>query len=116
MSKNLDVIVRPHELREQVLHWRRKGERIAFVPTMGNLHAGHGSLVSRAAQLADHVIVSIFVNPLQFGPNEDFAAYPRTPEDDKSLLRSLHVELLFAPEVQDIDLAQGGGPYNPGSS
>ena len=102
MSKNLDVIVRPHELREQVLHWRRKGERIAFVPTMGNLHAGHGSLVSRAAQLADHVIVSIFVNPLQFGPNEDFAAYPRTPEDDKSLLRSLHVELLFAPEVQDI--------------
>jgi pantoate--beta-alanine ligase len=102
MNKNLDVIVRPHELRERVLHWRRKGERVAFVPTMGNLHAGHGSLVSRAAQLADHIIVSIFVNPLQFGPNEDFAAYPRTPEDDKSLLRSLQVELLFAPEVQDI--------------
>jgi pantoate--beta-alanine ligase len=69
---------------------------------MGNLHAGHGSLVSRASQLAEHVIVSIFVNPLQFGPNEDFAAYPRTPEDDQSLLRSLHVEVLFAPEVADI--------------
>jgi pantoate--beta-alanine ligase len=52
--------------------------------------------------VADHVIVSIFVNPLQFGPNEDFAAYPRTPEDDKNLLRSLQAELLFAPEVQDI--------------
>jgi pantoate--beta-alanine ligase len=102
MSKALDVVVRPQELRERVSHWRRKGERIAFVPTMGNLHAGHGSLVSRASQLAEHVIVSIFVNPLQFGPNEDFAAYPRTPEDDKNLLRSLQAELLFAPEVQDI--------------
>jgi len=98
----LDVVVRPHELRERVSQWRRKGERIAFVPTMGNLHAGHGSLVSRASQLADHVIVSIFVNPLQFGPNEDFAAYPRTPEDDQTLLRSLQVDVLFAPEVQDI--------------
>jgi len=98
----LEVVVRPHELRERVSQWRRKGERIAFVPTMGNLHAGHGSLVSRASSLAEHVIVSIFVNPLQFGPNEDFSAYPRTPEDDKNLLRSLQVELLFAPEVPDI--------------
>jgi pantoate--beta-alanine ligase len=102
MSKTLDVVVRPHELRERVSQWRRQGERIAFVPTMGNLHAGHGSLVSRASELAEHVIVSIFVNPLQFGPNEDFAAYPRTPGDDKQLLRSLQAELLFAPEVQDI--------------
>ena len=102
MAKSLEVIVRPHELRQRVLHWRRQGERIAFVPTMGNLHAGHGSLVSRASELADHVIVSVFVNPLQFGPNEDFAAYPRTPEDDKNLLRALQVELLFAPEVEDI--------------
>lgn len=102
MNKTLEVVVHPRELRERVSQWRRKGERIAFVPTMGNLHAGHGSLVSRASELADHVIVSIFVNPLQFGPNEDFAAYPRTPDDDKQLLRSLHVELLFAPEVSDI--------------
>ncbi len=69
---------------------------------MGNLHAGHGTLVSRASELADHVIVSVFVNPLQFGPNEDFAAYPRTPDDDQHLLRSLHAEVLFAPEVHDI--------------
>jgi len=102
MTKTLEVVVRPHELRERVAQWRRKGERIAFVPTMGNLHAGHGSLVSKAAELADHVIVSVFVNPLQFGPNEDFAAYPRTPEDDRQLLRSLNVEVLFVPEVDDI--------------
>lgn len=102
MAKSLEIIVRPRELRERVSQWRRQGERIAFVPTMGNLHAGHGTLVSRASQLADHVIVSVFVNPLQFGPNEDFAAYPRTPDDDKNLLRSLHAELLFAPEVDDI--------------
>ncbi len=102
MAKPLEIIVRPHELRERVSQWRRQGERIAFVPTMGNLHAGHGSLVSRAAELADHVIVSVFVNPLQFGPNEDFAAYPRTPAEDQTLLQSLHVELLFAPEVDDI--------------
>ena len=103
MAKSLECIVRPRELRERVSQWRRKGERIAFVPTMGNLHAGHGTLVSRASQLADHVIVSVFVNPLQFGPNEDFAAYPRTPgRRSSSLLRSLHAELLFAPEVDDI--------------
>ena len=102
MAKTLEVVVHPRDLRERVSQWRRRGERVAFVPTMGNLHAGHGSLVSRASELADHVIVSIFVNPLQFGPNEDFAAYPRTPEDDKNLLRSLQVELLFAPEVADI--------------
>ena len=102
MTKTLEVVARPHELRERVAQWRRKGERIAFVPTMGNLHPGHGSLVSKASELADHVIVSIFVNPLQFGPNEDIAAYPRTPEDDRQLLRSLNVEVLFAPEVDDI--------------
>jgi pantoate--beta-alanine ligase len=102
MAKTLETIARPAELRERVLQWRRKGERIAFVPTMGNLHAGHGSLVSRASKLAEHVIVSIFVNPLQFGPNEDFAAYPRTPDDDRQLLQSLNVEVLFAPEVDDI--------------
>jgi pantoate--beta-alanine ligase len=95
-------VARPGELRAIVSAWRRAGERIAFVPTMGNLHAGHGSLVGRASELADRVIVSIFVNPLQFGPNEDFAAYPRTPEEDRRILESLDVDLLFAPEVADI--------------
>ena len=95
-------VARPSELRAIVSAWRRAGERVAFVPTMGNLHAGHGSLVGRASGLADRVIVSIFVNPLQFGPNEDFAAYPRTPGEDRRVLESLQVDLLFAPEVADI--------------
>ena len=83
--------------------WRRSGERIAFVPTMGNLHAGHGSLVEpRRASWPIASIVSIFVNPLQFGPNEDFAAYPRTPDEDRRVLESLRVDLLFAPEVADM--------------
>ncbi|MGH8237203.1 MAG: pantoate--beta-alanine ligase, partial [Steroidobacteraceae bacterium] len=98
----MQFVARPSELRALVAAWRRGGQRVAFVPTMGNLHAGHGSLVGRAAELADRVIVSIFVNPLQFGPNEDFAAYPRTPDDDRRVLESLNVDLLFAPEVADI--------------
>jgi pantoate--beta-alanine ligase len=98
----MQSVARPSELRALVSAWRRNGERIAFVPTMGNLHAGHGSLVGRASELADRVIVSIFVNPLQFGPNEDFAAYPRTPQEDRRVLESLAVDLLFAPEVADI--------------
>jgi pantoate--beta-alanine ligase len=98
----MKLITRPDELRDLVSEQRRKGQRIAFVPTMGNLHAGHGSLVSRARQLADRVIVSVFVNPLQFGPNEDFAAYPRTPDEDRMLLTSLRVDVLFAPAVDDI--------------
>jgi pantoate--beta-alanine ligase len=98
----MQTVARPSELRALVSAWRRAGERVAFVPTMGNLHAGHGSLVGRASELADRVIVSIFVNPLQFGPNEDFAAYPRTPDEDRRRLESLRVDLLFAPEVADI--------------
>lgn len=98
----MQTLARPNELRDRVLQWRRNGERIAFVPTMGNLHAGHGSLVGAACALADRVIVSVFVNPLQFGPNEDFAAYPRTPDEDRRLLESLQVDLLFVPEVEDI--------------
>lgn len=98
----MQLIVRPDELRRLVSTWRRASERIAFVPTMGNLHAGHGSLVRRARSLADRVIVSVFVNPLQFGPNEDFAAYPRTPDEDRALLSALGVDVLFTPGVDDI--------------
>jgi pantoate--beta-alanine ligase len=98
----MQEIARPHELRARISSWRRAGERIAFVPTMGNLHAGHASLVGKAAELGRRIIVSIFVNPLQFGPNEDFAAYPRTPAEDRHRLESLAVDLLFAPEVADI--------------
>ncbi len=89
-------------VREQVRAWRRDGERIAFVPTMGNLHAGHMSLVARARELADRVVVSIFVNPLQFSAGEDLSAYPRTPEEDAALLQAAGVELLFLPEEAEI--------------
>ena len=85
----MEKLTRSAEVREQVRAWRARGERIAFVPTMGNLHAGHGDLVSRARTLADRVVVSIFVNPMQFGPNEDFAQYPRTPKEDRELLTGL---------------------------
>lgn len=85
-------------VRQQVRAWQLAGERVAFVPTMGNLHAGHMSLVERARELADRVVVSIFVNPLQFSANEDLSAYPRTPEEDAELLMAAGVELLFLPE------------------
>jgi pantoate--beta-alanine ligase len=96
------IVARPGELWDRVREWRYKGERIAFVPTMGNLHAGHGSLVKEARRRATRVVVSVFVNPLQFGPNEDYASYPRTPEDDRRLLEELQVDLLFVPEVDDM--------------
>lgn len=102
LPPRMDTVARPGELRHRVQQWRSEGRRIAFVPTMGNLHAGHGNLVKQAALHADGVVVSIFVNPLQFGPNEDFAAYPRTLDEDRKLLEGLNTHLLFLPEVEDM--------------
>lgn len=90
------------EVRDQIAVWRRAGQKIAFVPTMGNLHAGHLALVTAAKSRAECVVVSIFVNPLQFGPNEDFAKYPRTLEADTNVLRGAGADLLFLPEVGEI--------------
>lgn len=87
------------DLRAQIADWRRAGERVALVPTMGNLHAGHLHLVERARELASRTVASIFVNPTQFGPNEDYAGYPRTLEDDRQHLESVGLDLLFAPTV-----------------
>lgn len=84
-------------LRQQVRAWRAAGDSVAFVPTMGNLHAGHIALVKRARELAARVVVSVFVNPLQFGPNEDLDAYPRTPEQDAARLAEAGADLLFLP-------------------
>lgn len=89
-------------LREQLQQWRQAGLKIAFVPTMGNLHSGHLSLVKLAQQAADKVVVSIFVNPLQFGPDEDFAQYPRTFEVDKKALQKALVDALFFPSVDQM--------------
>ena len=90
------------ELRAQVAAWKRAGERVALIPTMGNLHRGHLRLVERARQLASRTVASIFVNPTQFGPNEDFAGYPRTLADDGRQLEAVGLDLLFAPEVAAI--------------
>ena len=87
------------ELRARVDLWRRGGN-VAFVPTMGNLHVGHISLVKAAREIADRVVVSIFVNPMQFGDGEDFDSYPRTLESDSRMLESVGTDLLFAPPVE----------------
>ena len=81
---------------------REMGHKIGFVPTMGNLHNGHLSLVEVAKQHADIVVVSIFVNPTQFGPNEDFDAYPRTLERDCEMLEQQGTDIVFAPEVSEV--------------
>ena len=82
--------------------WRQAGDRIAFVPTMGDLHAGHLSLVQEARKRAERVVVSIFVNPLQFGENEDFDHYPRVLDSDSEKLNSAGVDLLFSPTVSEL--------------
>lgn len=90
------------ELRAQLADWRRAGSRVGFVPTMGNLHAGHVQLVTRARVAADRVVASVFVNPLQFGPNEDFDRYPRTLSEDASKLETVGCDLLYAPNVAEM--------------
>ena len=89
-------------LREEVADWRRDGARIGLVPTMGALHAGHLALVERARAECRRTIASIFVNPKQFAPNEDFAAYPRGEEADLEKLRAAGVDLAFLPGIEDI--------------
>jgi pantoate--beta-alanine ligase len=89
-------------LRDLVHDWRAQGARIGFVPTMGSLHEGHMSLLTAAREQADRVVSSVFVNPLQFGPGEDFERYPRTPEDDSRLLAAAGCDLLFLPGVEEI--------------
>lgn len=90
------------ELRAVIAQWRAEGLRVGLVPTMGALHAGHISLTDHVRNHADRVIVSIFVNPTQFGPNEDFGAYPRTLPDDQKMLDAAGVELCFAPSVEEM--------------
>lgn len=90
------------ELRAVSAAWRATGDRIALVPTMGNLHLGHLSLVSLAADNAEHVIVSVFVNPTQFRPSEDYQAYPRTLDADAQQLARIGADILFAPSVEEM--------------
>ncbi|MDH3342314.1 MAG: pantoate--beta-alanine ligase [Gammaproteobacteria bacterium] len=102
-DKTPAVIARTiEEVRQQISEWKRAGDRIAFVPTMGNLHAGHISLVEAASKPETRVVVSIFVNPMQFGENEDFDDYPRSFDDDIQTLSGQNVDMVFVPEVSEI--------------
>jgi pantoate--beta-alanine ligase len=98
----MDIVDSTADLRARVHSWRGRQDRIAFVPTMGNLHAGHLKLVRHARAIAGHVVVSIFVNPMQFGPGEDYVTYPRTLGADTAALRQVDADLLFVPAVDEI--------------
>ena len=95
----IETITELEALRERIRGWKREGLRIGFVPTMGNLHAGHYSLVELARQHADRIVSSVFVNPTQFGPSEDFTRYPRTPDADTSGLQAAGCDVLWLPDV-----------------
>ena len=96
----IDTVTGLAALRTHVARWKREGLRVGFVPTMGNLHAGHFSLVRLARSRADRVVASVFVNPTQFGPTEDFSRYPRTPGQDAAGLDAAGCDLLWQPSVE----------------
>lgn len=108
MSTPLPIVRTVADLRARVRAWRAEGLRVGFTPTMGALHEGHLSLVRLARTRADRVVASVFVNPTQFGPNEDFAAYPRDEAGDAALLAGAGCDLLYAPGVAEM--------YPPGAS
>jgi pantoate--beta-alanine ligase len=96
----IEIVTELPALRERVGEWKRAGLRVGFVPTMGNLHAGHQSLVRLARDNADKVVASVFVNPTQFGPGEDFGRYPRTPDDDAAALEVSGCDLMWLPSME----------------
>ena len=98
----MEFIQSKSELREQLTEWRQHDEHVAIVPTMGNLHAGHVSLVELAREHAERVVVTVFVNPTQFAEGEDFEDYPRTLERDKRRLQTVDTDVIFAPEVETL--------------
>jgi pantoate--beta-alanine ligase len=98
----METVTTNAAVRERVRAWQREGRRVAFVPTMGNLHAGHVSLIEAARRHGERFVASIFVNPMQFGANEDFAHYPRTPRDDERMLAAAGCDLMFMPEVSEV--------------
>jgi pantoate--beta-alanine ligase len=102
MASKLPVVRHYSEVRSVVQRWRAAGQTVALVPTMGSLHEGHVSLVQLARKHAKRVVVSLFVNPTQFGPTEDFAAYPRDEQGDWAKLAAAKTDLLYAPQVDEM--------------
>ena len=98
----MDICYTIKDVRERVNAWKREGLTVGFVPTMGYLHEGHKSLMEAARANNDKVVVSVFVNPMQFGPNEDLESYPRDFEKDSALCESVGVDLIFRPEPEEM--------------
>lgn len=98
----LMILSKPAQVQAQVIAWKRQGLTIGLVPTMGYLHEGHASLIRRAAAECDRVVVSVFVNPTQFGPNEDLESYPRDIDHDTALIKECGGNLVFAPQPADM--------------
>lgn len=98
----MKIVATADEVREQVREWRREGFSVGLVPTMGYLHEGHKSLIDKAVEQNDRVVVSVFVNPIQFGPGEDLATYPRDLERDAALCEAAGASLIFHPEKENM--------------
>ena len=98
----MDIVHTIEQIRQLVRIARAAGKTVGLVPTMGALHEGHGSLIATARSQCGCVVVSIFVNPTQFGPTEDFSRYPRTLEDDAAYCRQLDADIVFAPAAEEI--------------
>lgn len=98
----MEIVSTVAEVRARVKAWKKEGQTIGLVPTMGYLHEGHGSLITKARENNDKVVVSIFVNPMQFGPTEDLASYPRDLEKDSAFCESLGADLIFHPEPEEM--------------
>ncbi len=90
------------DVRHNIENWKKDGLKIGLVPTMGALHNGHASLIKKAKEMCDKVVVSVFVNPIQFGPNEDFDKYPRTIENDKKVCEEIGADIIFAPSPKEM--------------
>ena len=101
-EKNLMLLNNINDVRKEITNWKKEGAIIGLVPTMGALHNGHLSLIKKAKETCDKVVVSVFVNPIQFGPSEDFDKYPRTLEADNELCNKENVDIVFAPSANEM--------------
>jgi pantoate--beta-alanine ligase len=119
---NTIILNKITDVKDTVREWKKQDLKIGLVPTMGALHAGHASLIKKAKEMCDRVVVSVFVNPIQFGPNEDFDKYPRTLENDKKVCEEIGADIIFAPtpkemygennKLSNVDLTFVCPPYN----